>query len=45
VGQCKGEVKTGKIARFKMNGKVYSFKQKEKVHCSTKSVPGEKKVP
>jgi len=24
VGQCKGGVKTGKIARFKMNGKVYS---------------------
>jgi len=46
VGQCKGGVKTGKIARFKINENVYSFKQKsKKVHVSTKSVPVEKKVP
>jgi len=45
VGQCKGAIKTGKSAMFKMNRKVYSFQQKyEKVHSPTKSVPGEKKV-
>jgi len=40
VGQCKGEVKTGKTGRF-----IQSNKKNKKVHSSTKSVPGEKRVP